>query len=209
MKAVLIGLAIVASPFAAQAGEAVTYAVESETFEGYRSPAKGDSKGLVLIIHDWDGLTEYEVKRADMLADMGYDAFAVDLFGKGNRPTDTAAKKKETSRLYQDLERMRRLIVGGLQEAQESSDKKTVVMITNDIDEAILLADTIYTLTASPGATLGPAVRVEAPHPRSRSQLSREPGYQRARRETVGILVSGQNGRGTRTGPAQAVARSN
>jgi dienelactone hydrolase len=128
MKALLIGLAIAIFPFAAQAGEAVTYAVESETFEGYRSPAKGDSKGLVLIIHDWDGLTEYEVKRADMLADMGYDAFAVDLFGKGNRPTDTAAKKKETSRLYQDRERMRRLIVGGLQEAREASDKKTVVM---------------------------------------------------------------------------------
>ena len=128
MKPLLIGLAIVAFPLSAQAGEAVTYAVESETFEGYRSPAKGDSKGLVLIIHDWDGLTEYEAKRADMLADMGYDAFAIDLFGKGNRPTDTAAKKKETSRLYQDRERMRRLIVGGLQEAREASDKKTVVM---------------------------------------------------------------------------------
>ena len=36
--------------------------------------------------------------------------------------------------------------------------RKTVVMITNDIDEAILLADTIYTLTPGPGATLGPAV---------------------------------------------------
>ena len=87
--------------------------------------------------------------------------------------------------------------------------QKTVVMITNDIDEAILLADTIYTLTGSPGATLGPAVRVEAPHPRSRSQLSREPGYQRARRETVGILVAGQNGRGTRSALAQGVAPSN
>ena len=87
--------------------------------------------------------------------------------------------------------------------------QKTVVMITNDIDEAILLADTIYTLTSSPGATLGPAVRVEAVHPRSRSQLSREPGYQRARRETVGILVSGRNGRGTPAVAAQAVARLN
>src|SRR5437016_5695648 len=84
--------------------------------------------------------------------------------------------------------------------------QKTVVMITNDIDEAILLAETVYTLTASPGATLGPAVRVEALRPRSRSQLSREPGYQRARRETVGILVAGQNGRGTRSAMAQAVA---
>jgi len=87
--------------------------------------------------------------------------------------------------------------------------QKTVVMITNDIDEAILLADTIYTLTGSPGATLGPAVRVEAPRPRSRSRLSREPGYQRARRETVGILVAGKNGRGTGSALTQAVAPLN
>ena len=114
--------------FAAQAGEAITYVVDGETFEGYRSAAKSDSKGLVLIIHDWDGLTEYEMKRSDMLSDMGYDAFAVDLFGKGNRPTDTAAKKKETGRLYQDRELMRSLILGGLQEARKASDKKAVVM---------------------------------------------------------------------------------
>ena len=128
MKALFFALAVAVFPFAAQAGEAITYVVEGETFEGYRSAVKGDSKGLVLIIHDWDGLTEYEMKRTDMLADMGYDAFAVDLFGKGNRPTDTAAKRKETGRLYQDRERMRSLIVGGLQEAREASDKKTVVM---------------------------------------------------------------------------------
>ena len=127
MKALIFALAV-AFPFAAQAGEAITYVVDGETFEGYRSATKGDSKGLVLVIHDWDGLTEYEMKRTDMLSDMGYDAFAVDLFGKGNRPTDTAAKKKETGRLYQDRERMRSLILGGLQEARKASDKKTVVM---------------------------------------------------------------------------------
>ena len=65
-------------------------------------------------------------------------------------------------------------------------------MITNDIDEAILLADTIYTLTASPGATLGPPVSVAAPHPRSRAELSRGSDYQCARRETVGMLMAGQ-----------------
>ena len=73
--------------------------------------------------------------------------------------------------------------------------QKTVVMITNDIDEAILLADTIYTLTASPGATLGPAVRVAAPHPRSRADVSRGVEYQKARRDTVGILVAGRKDR--------------
>src|SRR4029434_9994733 len=68
--------------------------------------------------------------------------------------------------------------------------RKTVVMITNDIDEAILLADSIYTLTSGPGATLGPAVRVETPHPRSHAQLNGEPSYQRVRRETVALLTS-------------------
>ena len=128
MKTLSFALAIAIFPFAAQAGEALTYVVDGETFEGYRSAAKSDSKGLVLIIHDWDGLTEYEMKRADMLAEMGYDAFAVDLFGKGNRPTDTNAKKKETGKLYQDRARMRSLILGGLQEAREASDEKAVVM---------------------------------------------------------------------------------
>jgi dienelactone hydrolase len=128
MRTLSLALAIAISPFGAQAGEPVTYVVDSEVFEGYRSTAKSDSKGLVLIIHDWDGLTEYETKRADMLAGLGYDAFAIDLFGKGNRPTDTAEKKKETGRLYQDRERMRRLMLGGLQEARKTSDKKAVVM---------------------------------------------------------------------------------
>jgi dienelactone hydrolase len=124
----LIFVWVLAIPFAAQAGDGVTYVIDNETFEGYRASASGDSKGLVLIIHDWDGLTEYEMKRADMLADAGYDAFAIDLFGKGNRPADTAAKKKETGKLYQDRNRLRRLIGGGLQAARNSNDKKTVVM---------------------------------------------------------------------------------
>ncbi|HEX2928070.1 MAG TPA: ABC transporter ATP-binding protein [Candidatus Binatia bacterium] len=68
--------------------------------------------------------------------------------------------------------------------------QKTVVMITNDIDEAVLLADSIYTLTSGPGATLGPAVRVETPHPRSHAQLNGEPSYQRVRRETIALLTS-------------------
>jgi nitrate/nitrite transport system ATP-binding protein len=67
--------------------------------------------------------------------------------------------------------------------------RKTVVMITNDIDEAILLADTIYPLTGGPSATLGPAVLVDAPHPRSRVQLSGQAGYHKARRDTLKMLT--------------------
>ena len=77
--------------------------------------------------------------------------------------------------------------------------QKTVVMITNDIDEAILLADSIYTLTSTPGATLGPPLRLTAPRPRSRADIGRGADYQKARRETVGLLVAGQNNRRAKT----------
>jgi len=72
-----------------------------------------------------------------------------------------------------------------------SDTRKTVVMITNDIDEAILLADTIYTLTPGPGATLGPAIIVDAVHPRGRVQLSALASCQKARRETLRNLTAG------------------
>jgi dienelactone hydrolase len=131
MRAIASALAVICAmfaPLAAQAGEVVTYAIDGESFEGYRANADGNPKGLVLIIHDWDGLTDYEKKRADMLADMGYDAFAVDLYGAGNRPKDTGAKKAETAKLYKDRARMRKLILGGLAEARKDGDQKTVVM---------------------------------------------------------------------------------
>ncbi|HUU66324.1 MAG TPA: dienelactone hydrolase family protein [Methyloceanibacter sp.] len=128
MRSIAVAAALAWAPVAALAGEAVTYDVGGESFEGYRADAPGASKGLVLVIHDWDGLDDYEKKRADMLADMGYDAFAVDLYGKGNRPADTGAKKAATAALYEDRARMRSLILGGLAKARNDGDQEVVVM---------------------------------------------------------------------------------
>ncbi|HYJ14382.1 MAG TPA: ABC transporter ATP-binding protein [Candidatus Limnocylindria bacterium] len=85
--------------------------------------------------------------------------------------------------------------------------RKTVVMITNDIDEAILLADTIYTLTSAPGATLGPAIIVDAVHPRGRMQLTGFAGCQKARRETLKALTpsKGEHGRASAEDPVPAI----
>jgi len=129
LKQIILTAALAVAPLAAaQAGEGVEYEIDGEAFEGYRAMADGQSKGLVLVIHDWDGLTDYEVRRAEMLADMGYDAFAVDLYGKGNRPVETGAKKAETGKLYQDRERMRSLILGGLEVARAEAPGEVVVM---------------------------------------------------------------------------------
>ena len=129
LKQIAAAAALAFAPLAAaQAGEVVEYEIDGEAFEGYRAMASGESKGLVLVIHDWDGLTDYEVRRAEMLAEMGYDAFAVDLYGKGNRPVETGAKKAETGKLYQNRERMRSLILGGLEVAREAAPGEVVVM---------------------------------------------------------------------------------
>jgi dienelactone hydrolase len=128
MRIVVLLLLILFLPIAANAGTPVTYRVGESEYEGYSAKASGSAKGLVLIIHDWDGLTEYEIRRVDMLARMGYDAFAVDLYGKGNRPIATKARKAETAKLYKDRNKMRSLILGGLDEARKNMAGKAVVM---------------------------------------------------------------------------------
>jgi nitrate/nitrite transport system ATP-binding protein len=69
-------------------------------------------------------------------------------------------------------------------------DRRTMVMITNDVDEAILLADRIRVLTPGPGATLSASIPVPLPRPRSLRALSRDPEYRRVRRAIVAGLVS-------------------
>ncbi|MBL4721178.1 MAG: dienelactone hydrolase family protein [Alphaproteobacteria bacterium] len=128
MKATFAFLCAFFFGFQAQAGELVTYRVDGAAYEGYRAEARGSAKGLVLVIHDWDGLTGYEFKRADMLAAMGYDAFAIDLYGKDNRPKDRGAKKAEVGKLYKDRAKMRRLILAGLAEARKKGAGRAVIM---------------------------------------------------------------------------------
>lgn len=40
----------------------------------------------ILVIHQWTGLSDYEKRRSRMLAEMGYNVFAADIYGQGIRP---------------------------------------------------------------------------------------------------------------------------
>src|SRR5512135_1753527 len=69
--------------------ETIEYRQGDTVLEGYLAydaAIKGKRPG-VLVVHQWKGLTDYEQKRAQMLAQLGYVAFAVDVYGKGIRPS--------------------------------------------------------------------------------------------------------------------------
>ncbi len=108
--------------------EDISYTVNDEAFTGYWAEAESP-KGLVLIMHDWDGMTDYERERADMLAEMGYNAFALDMFGDAT-PTETVDHRRAaTGALYEDRERMRSLIKAGVDEALSRSDVAQMVVM--------------------------------------------------------------------------------
>jgi nitrate/nitrite transport system ATP-binding protein len=71
-----------------------------------------------------------------------------------------------------------------------------VVLITNDVDEGILLADRIIPLSAGPAATLGPAIRVDLARPRDRKAVNHDPRFQEIRNEVIHYLL----GAGRKTG---------
>ena len=102
---------------AGAAGAPVTYTVNGAAYEGYYTSPSPNAP-LILLIHDWDGLTDYEVKRAEMLAELGYAVFAADLFGAGVRPTEVKDKRQHTGELYKDRAKMRALIQAALDTAE-------------------------------------------------------------------------------------------
>lgn len=73
-------------------------------------------------------------------------------------------------------------------------DHKTVVLITNDVDEGILLSDRIIPLSAGPAATLGESIPVNIPRPRDRKAINHDPRFKEIRRGVVDFLL-GSNAR--------------
>jgi nitrate/nitrite transport system ATP-binding protein len=67
--------------------------------------------------------------------------------------------------------------------------RKTVLMVTNDVDEGLLLADRVIPLSAGPGATLGPPVEVTIPQPRDRKAMNHDPRFRSARNAVLEYLL--------------------
>lgn len=70
--------------------------------------------------------------------------------------------------------------------------QSTVVMVTHDVDEAVLLSDKIVMLTNGPAATIGEILAVDLPHPRNRVALADDPQYQQHRKAVIDFLYTRQ-----------------
>ncbi|MBM9594255.1 dienelactone hydrolase family protein [Roseitranquillus sediminis] len=101
-------------------GEPYRYSVNGMEFEGYvaRNANLEESRGTVMIVHDWDGLTDYEKRRADMLAAQGYTAFAADVYGADNLPQSMDENRERSGELYTDREMFRARLMASLEAAR-------------------------------------------------------------------------------------------
>jgi nitrate/nitrite transport system ATP-binding protein len=68
----------------------------------------------------------------------------------------------------------------------------TVVMVTHDVDEAVLLSDKVVMMTNGPAATIGEVLQVPLPRPRNRVELAENPNYQHCRKAVIDFLYTRQ-----------------
>ncbi len=68
-------------------GEEVTYSTDSTKMKGYIASDQNASEKMpgIIVVHEWWGHNDYVRKRADMLAEMGYVALAIDMYGDGKQ----------------------------------------------------------------------------------------------------------------------------
>lgn len=85
----------------------------------------------------------------------------------------------------------------------QSRLNNTVIMITHDVDEAVLLSDRIVMMTNGPAATIGEVLEVDLPRPRDRVKMANDPRYNYYRSEVLKFLYERQKHPQEKTTPAQ------
>ena len=80
----------------------------------------------------------------------------------------------------------------------------TVLMVTHDVDEAVLLSDRVVMLNVGPGATIGKVLTVDLPRPRERLALAESADYHHCRAEILHFLYAGHSASTAEPAPAPA-----
>lgn len=103
------------------------------SMEGYIAQKDRTSKPLVLVVHDWSGCRDFAKQKAEYFAKLGCLGFAIDLYGKGKRGSDTDTSLNQS--LLNDVMQNREVIVTRLQSALDyaidslNADKNKVIAV--------------------------------------------------------------------------------
>ena len=115
MKKLVLGFALTVTIFLAVgigyadpriSGKTVEYSAQGVVMKGYLAydeNTKGKHPG-VLVVHEWWGLNDYARKRARMVAELGYTALAVDMYGDGKQAMHPDDAKKFSSELMKNFD---------------------------------------------------------------------------------------------------------
>jgi dienelactone hydrolase len=103
--------------------EIIEYKDGDQILEGYLAydeNLSGKRPG-VLVVHEWTGLNDYSKMRANQLAELGYVAFAADIYGKGVRPAQGQEAAAESTKYKTDRQLYRSRLNAGLEELKKNS----------------------------------------------------------------------------------------
>ncbi len=125
MRTALLFLTIVLWPamgLAELQTQQVDYRDGGTVLEGYSAVKKGieGKQPGVLVVSDWMGLKKPYMDIADKLADMGYVAFAADIYGKGVRPANNQEAAAEATKYKTDRKLLRQRVLAGLEELKKN-----------------------------------------------------------------------------------------
>jgi len=96
----------------------VAYSDGDLALEGYFARPEGDADApLVVIVHAWRGHSEYVRRRAEMLAELGYAAFALDMYGRGVYAENSQDASRRAGGFYGDRDLLRSRFKAGLDAA--------------------------------------------------------------------------------------------
>ena len=123
--------------------ENVTYKVGDKVYNGfvaYNENMKG-KRPAVLVVHEWWGLTDYPKMRARKLAELGYIAMAVDLFGNGKIATNPTDAQTYTTPFYSNPQLAKSILDAAMVKLKEykQTDPATVFAIGYCFGGAIVL----------------------------------------------------------------------
>jgi dienelactone hydrolase len=104
ISAVFMSIAGFARPSVHLKEQEITYSINGKSFKGYivyNSDQRG-KRPAVLVVHEWWGLNDYPRKRARQLAELGYIAMAVDMYGDGAVANNPQEAQKFSTPFYQN-----------------------------------------------------------------------------------------------------------